>query len=283
MPAPFDSPTTQRALALLLLLALPAGVLGSWIVLRRLAFYAHSVGPATFPALTVAQATSVNPQAAALLFAISYAGVFDWITRRARTDQDASTGLILVGSLAIGALLASDVFQSAGQVDMLLFGSVLGAGSWELALAAAITALTILCLAVFGRVWLAVGFDPSTARSLGLRDKISDRVLLILVAAAIVAAVFAVGALLVSALFVVPAATVRLVAGSVRSLMIGSTLLAAAECVIAMWVAFQLNLPPGAALALTGGGVFFLLAALTELKLPGHGHPALTTQPERAS
>ncbi len=145
----------QRAAVELLLLSLPAGILGSWIVLRRLAFFAHAVGPATFPALTVAQAASFNPQAAALIFAGLFPGTFDWMTRKTRTSRDAATGLILVGSLALGALLASDVFASSGQVDTLLFGSVLSTGTTELGLTVVVAVLTVLSFAVLERSWLA--------------------------------------------------------------------------------------------------------------------------------
>ncbi len=268
----------QRAAVELLLLSLPAGILGSWIVLRRLAFFAHAVGPATFPVLVVAQAASINPQAASLVFAGLFAGTFDWMTRKMRTSLDAATGLILVGSLALGALLASDVFASAGQVDTLLFGSVLSTGTTELGLTLLVAVLTILSFVVFRRSWLASGFDLSTASSVAKRTKLADRLLLLVSAVAIATSVFAVGALLVSALFVIPAATVRMVTGSVGSLIVGSVILAAAEGLFAIWLAYQINLPPGTALALTAGAAFFATTVFLEIRSAARSRSALKTQ-----
>ncbi len=272
----------QRAAVELLLLSIPAGVLGSWIVLRRLAFFAHAVGPATFPALTVAQAASINPQASALVFAVLFAGIFDRTARRGHTDRDAAAGLILVGSLALGALLASDVFKSSSQVDSLLFGSVLATGSTELALTLAVVLLTILSFAIFGRVWLAAGFDSDYARSLGLKVALADLALLVMAAIAIGTSVFAVGALLVSALFVIPAATVRLVTRSLKLLIICSVLLAAIQGVFSIWLAYRLDLPPGTSLALTAGASFFTVIAYLEIRSLFYGGSAFVSQSETA-
>ncbi len=268
----------QRAAVELLLLSIPAGILGSWIVLRRLAFFAHAVGPATFPALVVAQAASINPQAAALIFASIFTGSFDWMTRRTKASRDTATGLILVGSLALGALLASDVFASSGQVDTLLFGSVLSTGTTELGLTLVVAALTIVSFAVFRRSWLASGFDLSTAGSVAKRTKLADRLLLLISAVAIATSVFAVGALLVSALFVVPAATVRMVTGSIRSLIAGSVILASTEGLFAIWLAYQINLPPGTALALTAGAAFFATTVFLEIRSTASSQSTLGTQ-----
>jgi ABC-type Mn2+/Zn2+ transport system permease subunit len=263
MPAPFDTPFMQRALVEALLLAGLAGVLGSWIVLRRFAFFTHGVGTAAFPGLVVAGPAGVAPQLTALGAALVYAGGVEWLARTRRVASDAATGLMLVAALAIGVVFASDVFGSGAGVDRLLFGSLIGLRDRDLWLTAAALGGALALELTLRRAWLTRGFDPTTARALGVRVALADRALLLAVAVAAVVALDAVGALLVTAVLVIPAATVRLVAPSVPALQLGTGALAAVESVTGLWLAYELNIGPGPAIAVLGGSVFALAAAVT--------------------
>jgi manganese/iron transport system permease protein len=262
MPAPFDTPFMQRALVEALLLAGLAGVLGSWIVLRRIAFFTHGVGTAAFPGLVVAAPAGVAPQLTALGAALAYAGGVEWLARTRRVATDAATGLVLVAALALGVVLASDVFDSPAGVDRLLFGSLIGLRDRDLWLTAAALAGALALHVGLRRAWLAQGFDPGMARALGLRPAAADRLLLLAVAVAAVVALDAVGALLVTAVLVIPAATVRLVAPSVGTLQAGTVALAAVESVAGLWLAYELDIGPGPAIAVLGGAVFAIVLAV---------------------
>lgn len=258
----FEAPFMQRALLESLLLAVLAGVLGSWIVLRRLAFFTHGVGTAAFPGLVVAGPAGVAPQLTALAAALAYAGGVEGLRRTRRVATDAATGLVLVGALALGVVLASDVYATGAGVDRLLFGSLIGLSDRDLWLTAGVAAGAVLLEGVLRRSWLAQGFDPVTARALGVRPALADALLMLAVAAAAVVALDAVGALLVTAVLVIPAATVRLVAPSVGVLQAGTTALAAVEGAVGLWLAYELNVGPGPATAVLGGAVFALVAVL---------------------
>jgi manganese/iron transport system permease protein len=263
LPEPFDTPFMQRALLEILLLAGLAGVLGTWIVLRRFAFFTHGVGTAAFPGLVVAAPAGVAPQLTGLAAALLYAGSVEWLGRTRRVAVDAATGLVLVGALAIGVVLASDVFETGAGVDRLLFGSLLGLSDRDLWLTAIVLVLAAGLHVLLQRSWLAQGFDPSTARALGVRAEVADRLLLVAVAAAAVVSLDAVGALLVTAVLVIPAATVRLVTTSVPTLQAGTMALAAVEGVAGLWLAFELNVGPGPTIAMLGGALFALTAVAT--------------------
>jgi ABC-type Mn2+/Zn2+ transport system permease subunit len=251
----FEAQFMQRALVESLLLAALAGVLGSWIVLRRLAFFTHGVGTAAFPGLVVAGT------AGGLVASLVYAGGVEGLRRR-RVATDAATGLVLVGALALGVVLASDVYESGAGVDRLLFGSLIGISDRDLWLTAGVAAAVAALEAVVRRSWLAQGFDPGTARALGVRPALADALLMVAVTAAAIVALDAVGALLVTAVLVIPAATVRLVAPSVGTLQAGTALLAAVEGVAGLWLAYELNVGPGPATAVLGGAVFAVVAVL---------------------
>jgi manganese/iron transport system permease protein len=263
MPAPFDTPFMQRALVEALLLAGLAGVLGSWIVLRRFAFFTHGVGTAAFPGLVVAGPAGVAPQLTGLAAALVYAGGVQWLARTRRVATDAATGLVLVAALALGVVLASDVFDSPAGVDRLLFGSLIGLRDRDLWLTAAALAGAAVLDVSLRRAWLAQGFDPGTARALGVRAAAADALLFLAITAAAVVALDAVGALLVTAVLVIPAATVRLVAPSVGTLQAGTAALAAVESVAGLWLAYELDIGPGPAIAVLGGAVFAIALAVT--------------------
>jgi manganese/iron transport system permease protein len=260
---PFDAPFMQRALVEALLLAGLAGVLGSWIVLRRFAFFTHGVGTAAFPGLAVAGPAGVAPQLTGLAAALVYAGGVEWLARTRRVAVDAATGLALVAALALGVILASDVYGSGAGVDRLLFGSLLAVSDRDLWLTAAVLVGALVLDAGLRRSWLAQGFDPATARALGARPTVADALLLLAIVAAAVVALDAVGALLVTAVLVIPAATVRLVAPSVPTLQVGTAVLAAVEGVAGLWLAYELDVGPGPAIAVLGGSVFAVVAIVT--------------------
>jgi ABC-type Zn uptake system ZnuABC Zn-binding protein ZnuA/ABC-type Mn2+/Zn2+ transport system permease subunit len=252
---PFQLPFVQRGLIEVLILALGAGVLGTWIVLRGLAFFSHAVGTAAFPGLVLADGLGF----AAPLGAFGVAALFTlavWaLSRRRGAAYDSLTALVLVGCLAAGVILASDVFHSGSNVEQLLFGSLLLVDGADIRLAIFATVVVVFASLVLGRRWLAAGFDE-------LGDPVSgdaawlELLLLGLIALATTAALTIIGALLVAALFVAPAATVRLFANRMATWQIGSVLLAAAEGTVGLWLSVKTNAPPGATIATLSGAVF---------------------------
>jgi ABC-type Mn2+/Zn2+ transport system permease subunit len=261
LPSPLDLlelAFTRTALAELALLSVVGGLLGARIVLRRLAFFSHAVGTATFPGLVVAEAAGFSPQLGGLAVALGYAGGVERAGRSGRAPGDAATGLLLVGALAAGVLLASDVFESGAAVDRLLFGSLLGLDAGDLAFSAGAALLALGGTVALGRAWTAVAFDP--AGPTGPSAALADLLLLALIAVAVVAAIPAVGALLVTSVFVVPAAIARLLAASVRGLLAWSVAVAAAQGVLGLYLAYWLDVPPGPAVATLGGGAYAIVA-----------------------
>ena len=279
MLAPFDLPFIQRAALEVILLAPLAGLLGAQIVLRRLAFFTHGVGAAAFPGLVLAGPAGIPPLLAALGTGGVFAGLLERVARRRGLSHDVATALLLVLFLAAGIVLASDVFDSGSGVDQLLFGSLVAIGSDELT-ASAIALIPALAIALLARrVWLASAFEPESGRSLGLPVAAADRALLAAIALAAISALDAVGALLVSAVLVIPAATARLFAPSLLALELGAAALALGEGIAGLLLAYHLDVPPGAAIAVLGGTGFALgliVRAALDRRAPvaGPGHRA---------
>ena len=267
MFAPFHYAFVQRGVLEALLLSIPAGILGTWIVLRGLAFFSHAVGTAAFPGLVLAAGLGWPGPAGAAVAATAYTFGVESLASRRESDRETLTGLALVGALALGVVLASDVFHSGANVETLLFGSLLLVGSSDIRLAAVAALVTVGLSVTLGRRWLAIGFERETARGLGVRSVLVDAALLAVVAFAVIASLSAVGALLVAALYVVPAATTRLWCRRLPAWQLASVALAAAEGVVGLWLSVELNAPPGPAIAVLAGGVF-VAAVLARLARP---------------
>jgi len=255
------------ALAELGLLAVAGGLLGAWVVLRRLAFFTHAAGTATFPGLVVAEAAAFSPRIAALAVALGFAGGVERAGRRGRDPGDVATALLLVAALAGGAVLASDVFESGAAVDRLLFGTAVGLDGGDLLLSGAACLLAVGACLAFGRAWTATGFDPDGVPSLGVPASRSDLLLLITIAVAVVAALPAVGALLVSSIFVVPAAIARLFSKSVGTLVRTAIFVAGAQGALGLYLALWLDVPPGPAVSVLGATGYAACALVRGIRL----------------
>lgn len=255
---PFQLPFMQRAALEIVLLAPLAGLLGAQIVLRHLAFFTHGVGAATFPGLVLAGPIGIPPALAALGVGGAFAGLLERLSRRGSLAYDSATALLLVAALALGIVLASDVFESGAGVDQLLFGSLLAIGSEELIGTGIAVGIALVAALMARQAWIATGFDPAGSRALGFRTVAADWALVAAIAVAVVASLDAVGALLVSAILVIPAATARLFARSIPELELLAGGLALAEGLAGLLLAYWLDFPPGATIALLGGTVFAL-------------------------
>jgi zinc/manganese transport system substrate-binding protein len=262
---PFQLPFVQRGLIEVLILAVPAGLLGTWIVLRGLAFFSHAVGTAAFPGLVLADGLGFAPPLGAFAAATAFSAGNSALWRRRGEGGDSVVAIVLVACLATGVILASDVFGSGANVETLLFGSLLLVDDGDIALAAAAASATLLASLLVGHRWLQRGFDAEAPGSTGRSAALLDALLLGLIALATTAALSVVGALLVAALFVVPAITARLLTRRMLSWQLASVALVALEGTVGLWLSVKTDAPPGATIACVSGAVFALVAAARAL------------------
>jgi zinc/manganese transport system substrate-binding protein len=270
---PFQLPFVQRGLFEILILSVPAGLLGTWIVLRGLAFFSHAVGTAAFPGLVLADGLGFAAPLGAFGAAVVFSAGSALLGRREEEATDSAVAIVLVGCLAAGTILASDVFGSGANIETLLFGSLLLIDGSDLVLAGVAAGLTSVVSLLLGQRWLALGFDPAAAPP-GAGGWL-DLALFGLIALAITAALSVVGALLVTALFVVPALTARLFAERMPSWQVASVVLVALEGTVGLWLSVKTDAPPGATIAVVAGAVFALAAGARALARSRRRAPAL--------
>ncbi len=272
---PLTAPYMQRALAMLVLLSLPAGALGLLTVLRGNVFTAHALGNGAFPGTVAAVALGVDAFAGALAAALAMGVLIAILQRRTGVDPAVATALALVGALALGSWLVSQLVEVNRSVDTVLFGSLLGITDADLWRAAVVTIVALAAVAALWRGWLIAAFDRTNASALGVRPVLLDLLFLLVLALTVVTLVDAVGALLVSSFLVVPAATARLVVGRMIPLMLCSSALALGLSVVGLLVSYWFDAPPGATIAALAAAVFALAAAVLQLRSHRAGRPVV--------
>jgi ABC-type Mn2+/Zn2+ transport system permease subunit len=248
LTAPWTEPVLQRAFLEVALIGLVGGLLGCWLVLYELSYSAESLAHALFPGLVAAALLGlpllVGGAAGVLIAALGVA----LAGRAPEIGRDTAVAVVVTTLFGAGALLALAPSSPPG-LGALLFGDVLGVDDVDLALASGLAAVLLVALALLHERLLAVGFDRGAARGLGVSPLVVDAGLLVLLGAAIVVAVQGLGNLLVVAVLIGPAATARLVAHRMRSMMAVSTAVAVLAGAAGLYLSYYAGTAAGASIA----------------------------------
>ncbi|MHB8504714.1 MAG: metal ABC transporter permease [Acidimicrobiales bacterium] len=225
------------------LVAVVAGIVGFFTVLRGAAFAAHSIPNGAFAGAAGAALIGTSTILGLGAFSLAGAGMIAALGRRARSDV--ATALTMVLMLALGDLFLSRTSEYAPEIFSLLFGEVLGVSSGELLPTAVIAALCILAVGVLYRPLLLCSIAPDVAEARGINPRIMDLSFLVVVALVTTMAVPVVGALLIFSLLIGPPAAARSFAGRPSVAAALSVLIALATVWTAIAVAFETSLPIG--------------------------------------
>lgn len=262
MLAPFEDPTTRRALLELALLAVAGGALGVWVVLQGLAYGAESLAHALLPGLVLAALLGLPLLLGAAGGIVVAAAAVALAGRVPEIGRDTAVAVVVTTLLGAGALLALSPATPIG-LQGLLFGDVLAVGDGDLVLAAA-TALAVGVVLVLAHPTLAVAcFDRDAARALGRRPLVADLVLAVLLALVLIVAVRALGNLLVVALLVGPAAAARMLVGRLAPMLVVAAVLAVVACTAGIVASFHLRTAAGASVAVALVAAPLLAAAVS--------------------
>jgi ABC-type Mn2+/Zn2+ transport system permease subunit len=237
---PFATPFLGRALIELLLLALIAGPVSVFVLLRRQSFVADAITHTVFPGVVlgfvVAGADGIFP--GALIAAVITAVALTVLGGVA--SDDAATAVVLTAMFSVGVVLVSRRSSYTGDLTAFLFGRILTVSAQQITRTAVLVVIVLVLLAAGARAFVWRAFDPAGARAAGFRLPLVDLWLNLLIALVVVAAVQAVGTILVVALLIVPAAAARLVTDRLRLIALGGTLLTAVAGylgLLASWIA----------------------------------------------
>ncbi len=257
---PFRLPYMQRALAEVLLLGVLTGVAGVFVVLRRLAFMSDALTHTVFPGLVVAHLAGRSLALGALAFGVLTVVLFILLAANRRVGSDAGMAIVLTALFSVGVVLVSRQHSYTSDLTLFLFGRVLTVDRADLVTTLVLAVLVLAVLAVLGKELVLRAFDPEGSTAMGYRGVVLDLVLNLLIALVVVAAVKAVGTVLVVAMLVVPAASARLLADRLA----GMTILSCAFGVLGGWggllASYQLSVRGGLRLA-AGATIVVVLVA----------------------
>ena len=249
-----------RALAASAMVGLVCAVVGTYMVLRGLAFMGDALSHAAFPGVVAAYLIGAPFYIGATIAAVGTSLAIGWITRRGRLRGDTTIGVLFAGMFAFGVFLFSTIPNYVGDLFGFLFGEVLGISSADLM---ALTILGLVVLAVVAVLWkefLYSTFDPLGAGASGLPVALLEYLFLGLIAMTIVISLQSVGIILVVAMLVTPAATAQLLTNRFSRLILVAAGIGIVAPLIGLYVSYWTNTASAALIVLVETATF--LAAL---------------------
>lgn len=253
----------QRGLIASVLVAMICGILGSFVVLKGLAFIGDGLAHASFGGVAVAFVLGANIYLGAFIFALGTAFGIGMITRRGRVRSDTAIGVLFSGTFALGILVISRVESYTLDLFGYLFGDVLSITTTDLWTIAGMGLFVLLVVMVFYRQLLFVAFDPTVAAASGLPAGVLNYLLLALLGITIVTSIQAVGIVMVVALLVTPAATAFLLTRRFHHMIFLSAAIGSFSAVVGIFLSYYARAASGASIIIVATVIFLVTLLLT--------------------
>ena len=255
----FEQAFMQRALIGGLLAVIATSLVGTWIVLRGLAFLGDALAHGVIPGVALAVLWGFNPALGAFVSALVMSGLVTFVSNRTPVRDDTAIGLLFVGMLALGVVIVSKAGSFKTDVTAILFGDALGITRGDIQEQIIYTSIVVALTILLYRPFLALTFNEMKAHTLGMRPRLSQAALLGLLSLSIVASFQSIGTLLVFGLLVAPPATASLLVKRVPLIMIVSILVGALSVVAGLVISFHYGTAGGATMAGISVLLFFVV------------------------
>lgn len=273
----------QNALIGCLLASVLCGIVGTYIVTRRLVFISGGITHASFGGIGLGVCLGFNPVLSAMVFAVASACGVQWMSTRGRIREDSAIALFWTLGMSVGIICCFLTPGFMPDLPSYLFGSVLTIGTPDLVLLSLMMALVVLLFASLWRTLVAVSFDAVFARSRRLPVDFLEYMMMVVIAVTIVSTLRLVGVVLAISLLTVPQMTANLFTHDYRRMVFLSIVFGAVYSVLGIAIAYWINVPSGATiifvsivcyglcrlLLLCRRGVAFSLLVLSVVMLSG--------------
>jgi ABC-type Mn2+/Zn2+ transport system permease subunit len=238
---PFAFAFMRNALAAGLLTVVASSLIGTWVVMRGMAFMGDALAHGVLPGIAIAYLLGGSLLLGGALSAAVMIGGVTLASARSRLGDDTAIGLLFVGMLAAGVAIISRGGAYAGDLTTILFGDPIGVTSGDLRTVAIATAITVLLTVLLYRPFLVLSFSRAKAEALGLRPGLAHLAMLALIATVIISSFRTVGTMLVFAFIVAPPATAALVSRRVPVMMAVAMLVGGLGVVAGLLISFHLG------------------------------------------
>jgi manganese/iron transport system permease protein/iron/zinc/copper transport system permease protein len=256
----------QHGLIVATLVGALCGLMGVYIILRKMSYIGHGLSHSIFGGAVVAYVLSWNFYIGAGLWGFLSALLINATARRRNLGADAAIGIVTTASFALGVAIISKERTFTRNFEAALFGNILGVTRQDIAIIGAVFAAVLLAVFLGYRQLLFTTFDPEIARVYGVRTGWVDAAFALALAATVVVSMNIVGVTLIAAAIVIPPSTARLMTNSFGPLVVLSTLIGASIGAIGMFLSFEFDIASGAAIVLLGMAVFSVVFAVTGLQ-----------------
>ncbi len=272
----------QRALIAGLLVGLLCGILGFFVVLKRLSFIGVGISHSAFGGIAIGVVAGIEPLLAAAVFSTLVAWTIGWLSHSGRLHEDTAIGILFSSSMALGVALIS--VSSTYQVDLFgyLFGNILAVSPADLWMLGGIAIVVLGAVGLLFKELLFLAFDEEVARANGLPVTALYFFLLTCLALAVVAAIRVVGIVLVEALLVIPAAIGYQLARGYRGMLSVSAATAVLSAMIGLLVSYFFNIAAGATIVLVLALLFILALAVARNRRVAVARPVVVREGARA-
>ncbi|HXF68856.1 MAG TPA: metal ABC transporter permease [Thermoflexus sp.] len=245
-------------------------LVGSYVVLRGMAFFGDALAHSILPGLALGYLLGGGSREALFWWGLGTAILaalgIGALSRGQRLKEDTAIGVLFAGAMALGVVMISTSRSYAVDLTHLLFGDVLGVGERDLIRLGVFAGLIVAAIVLFYKEFLVISFDPTLAITLRLPIRLFENLLLILVAITVVVALQTVGIALMVAMLVTPAATAYLLTHRLPAMMALSVLLAAFSAVVGLYASYYAGVASGAAIVLTATVLFLIVRLIQGLR-----------------
>jgi manganese/iron transport system permease protein len=247
---PLRSPSIVYALIACAMVGIVCAVVGTYVVLRGIAFIGDAIAHAGFPGVVVAYMFGFPFYIGAAVAAVGTALAIGYVSKRSGLRQDTAIGVLFAGTFAFGVFLFSTINGFVGDLFGFLLGSVLAIGQEDLVALLLLGTGVMLTIAILWKELLYATFDPLGAAASGIKVDRLEYLFLVLVALTIVVSLQAVGIILVVAMLVTPAATAQLLTVRFTRLMVVAAIIGVTSAVIGLYASYWLDVASGATIVL---------------------------------
>lgn len=248
----FEYRYLANALLAAIFAGITSGIIGTYIVSRRLVFLCGGVTHASFGGLGIALYAGINPLMGALTFAILSALGIEWASTNGKIREDSAIGIVWSIGMAIGALFMSlTPGYTSGDLSSYMFGSIITVTTGDIRAMGILTLVCILGVGLWWRSIMYMAFDRSFSASQGIATRTASYALMIIVAIAIVMAIRIMGIVLLLSLFTIPAVTANSITKSYASISLLATIIATSSAVAGLVMSYNWEIPPGTSIIFT--------------------------------
>lgn len=259
---PLNYPFMVRGLLAALMVGIVCAAVGSYVVLRGMAFFGDALAHAILPGVAIGYLVGGGAREPLFWWGLGAAVVTSLgigaISRGARIKEDTAIGIIFAGMFALGIALISTVRSYSVDLTHFLFGNVLGVSFADLRLTALFGGLILLTILAFYKEFLVLSFDPTLASTLRIPGRFFEYALLVLIAIATVVSLQTVGVALMVAMLVTPAASAYLLTRRLPVMMVLAAAIGSFSGVTGLYLSYYFNVASGAAIVLACTACFAL-------------------------